>query len=142
MKILNDFPIKINLKINWGEMDIYGHVNSVHYFRYFETSRIAYIREIGFYDCFNSDGLGGVLSKVSCNFMVPIKYPDSLEVGTRTVNINKERIIMEHYISSSKNGLSAFGKSELVIYDFQNEKKILVPAFLKKSIETLEKRKF
>lgn len=142
MKILEDFSIKIELPVNWGEMDAYGHVNNANYFKYFEASRVRYIEKIGFHESFQSQRLAGVLSRVSCNFVAPLKYPDTLTVGTRVTEISSDKIVMEHFVTNSQKCLAAFGESELIVYDFSREKKIPVPDLLRKSIEKLENKTF
>jgi len=142
MKILEEFPVKINITVNWGEMDAYGHVNNANYFRYFEASRVRYLEEIDFYECFRTQGLAGVLSGVSCNFVAPLKYPDTLTVGTRVTEIGSDKIVMEHFVASSQKGLAAFGESELAVYDFGKDKKITISDLLRKSIEKIENKTF
>ena len=142
MKVLEDFPVTITLDVEPDEIDIYGHVNNIHYFKYFEKSRIAYMKEIGFYDRFAAEGIAGVLSRADCNFLMPIKHPDLLTVGARVSEISPRSILMEYFVSSVQNGLCAFGESELIIFDFNENKKMEVPGFLRESIEELEKRKF
>ena len=39
--LLRGFPGIIELPVSWGEMDAFGHLNNVVYFRYFESARIA-----------------------------------------------------------------------------------------------------
>ncbi|MCZ6911333.1 MAG: acyl-CoA thioesterase, partial [Proteobacteria bacterium] len=43
MKVLDDYPVVIELPVVWGEMDAFDHVNNIIYFRYFESARIAYV---------------------------------------------------------------------------------------------------
>ena len=38
---LAGYPVRIEVPVAWGEMDAFGHVNNVVYFRYFESARIA-----------------------------------------------------------------------------------------------------
>lgn len=142
MKVLDEFPVKVELTVNWGEMDAYGHINNTNYFKYFETSRIRYMQTIGFYECFQSQGIAGVLAKATCQFIAPLRFPDTLSVCSRVIEIGVDRIVMEHFVASSQMGLAAIGDSELAIFDFKKNKRISVPDFLKKSIEKLEKRSF
>lgn len=37
---LAGFPVRVDIPVAWGEMDAFGHVNNVVYFRYFESARI------------------------------------------------------------------------------------------------------
>lgn len=140
MKALEDFPVKVELAVNWGEMDALGHVNNANYFRYFEASRMRYLEEVGFNQCFCSQGIAAVLSRVSCNFIAPLQYPDLVTIGTRVSEIGYDSIAMEHFVASKAKGLAAIGESELVVYDFKSNKKMAVPDPLKKAIEKLEKR--
>ena len=43
---LAGFPVVVDIPVAWGEMDAFGHVNNVMYFRYFETA--AQVTESGF----------------------------------------------------------------------------------------------
>lgn len=39
---LSNYPIVYEQKVAWGDMDAFGHVNNVQYYRYIESARIAY----------------------------------------------------------------------------------------------------
>ena len=140
MRALADFPVTVELTVNWGEMDAYGHVNNANYFRYFEVSRIRYLEAAGSAACFTHGAIAAVLSRVSCDFIAPVQYPDTLTVGSRVIIVDRDSIVMEHFIQSRKKGLAAIGESTLVVYDFTLNKKMPVPELLKKAIENLEKR--
>ena len=45
-KLLADYPVVVETPVAWGEMDAFGHVNNIVYFRYFETARIAYFEKL------------------------------------------------------------------------------------------------
>ena len=47
LKIFDDYKIKVDIPVAWGDMDILQHVNSSVYFRYFECARVAYLEKIG-----------------------------------------------------------------------------------------------
>jgi len=140
LEILKDFPVKIEIPVAWGEMDAYGHVNNVVYFRYFESAQVRYFDLLGFNEVLKSRRLGALIHQISCTYMIPIVYPDTLQAGVMVSEIKKDSLSMEFFILSLKNGLSAFGESEMVIYDFSTSKKIDIPLPLKKAIEKLENK--
>jgi len=142
LEILKEFPLKIQIQIPWVDMDIYKHVNNANYFRYFEEARIKYLEKVGFYEQYEKNGLAGVLSNASCNYLIPLKYPDLITVGTRIIEIKNDALQMEQYISSPASGLAAFGKSEICVFDFNKSKTIKVPDYLKREIEKLENKSF
>ena len=54
-EIFRGFPIVIELPVQWGEMDAYGHVNNTVLFRYFESARMAYFERCGFIATYERD---------------------------------------------------------------------------------------
>ena len=42
-KALHGFPVRVNIDVQWGEMDLAGHVNNVIYLKWFEHARVAYL---------------------------------------------------------------------------------------------------
>lgn len=142
LEIFKEFPHKIEIPVAWVEMDIYNHVNNANYFKYFEEGKIKYFEKIGLNDRYKVDGLAGVLSSASCNYIAPLVYPDIIVVGTRVVEIQKDLIQMEQYITTPRVGLSAFGEFDVIIYDFKNTQKIEIPDSIKIEIEKLENKTF
>jgi acyl-CoA thioester hydrolase len=142
LEIFKEYPHKIELPVAWVDMDIYKHVNNTNYFKYFEAGRIKYLEIVSFFGDYKEKGIAGVLSRASCNFIAPLIYPDIITIGTQIVEIKKDSIQMEQYISCPRSGLAAFGESEIVIFDFKNAKKINVPVSLKLEIEKFENKKF
>lgn len=43
MQSVLDYPLVYTQHVAWGDMDAFGHVNNVMYYRYVESARLAYI---------------------------------------------------------------------------------------------------
>lgn len=142
MEILKDFKVKVEMPVEWGDVDVYGHVNNVTYFRYFQEARVKYYKKVGIKTDISKNESGAVLKSISCKFLVPLDYPDKITIGAKVTSIEGSEITMEHYISSEKKGLIAFGESVLVIYDFELQKKLDVPENILNEIEKTEGIKF
>ena len=78
---LAGFPIVVPVDVAWGDMDSYGHVNNVIYFRYFENARIAYLDRVGWLASMRETGLGPIVASTSARFRKAVAYPDRLLVG-------------------------------------------------------------
>ena len=50
MKELSVYPVIYDQKVAWGDMDAFGHVNNVQYYRYIESSRILYMENVNILD--------------------------------------------------------------------------------------------
>jgi acyl-CoA thioester hydrolase len=117
---LGDFPVVIELPVLWGDMDAFQHVNNVMYFRYFESARIAYADRISLYRYQQDTGTGPILAATSCNFIKPLRYPDTICVGCRTIHLTESEIHQEHAIYSRQlKRVAATGTAVIVAYDYR-----------------------
>ena len=65
---LADFPVVIEQPVAWGDMDSFGHVNNVVYFRYFENARVEYIRRLGWWEYLKEAGVGPIVASTHAKF--------------------------------------------------------------------------
>ena len=142
MEDLSSFPVVVERKVSWGDMDAFQHVNNVKYFRFFEDARIAYFEAMEIYDAAASpsfDGVGPILAATSCRFKAPLQYPDAVEVGARVDEVGETRLSIEYAIRSGASGrIAAVGDSEVVTYDYADEQPVEVPEEWRRAIERLE----
>ena len=141
--ILKSFPVVAEIRIRWGDMDSFQHVNNTVYFRYFETARIEYFTRVGFMNILEKYEIGPILGSTSCRFKIPLTYPDTIYVGSKMKDMSKKSFTMEHIILSEKiSEVVAEGKSHVVCYNFQDSKTTNIPEFIHSSIEKMEGQKF
>ena len=135
MDTLQGFPIQVRIQVTWGEMDSFGHVNNIYYFRYFETTRVHFFHEIGLMAYMKETGVGPILAQTSCSFKKPIFYPDTLIVGSVIRSIGKDSFIMDYGVFSEKAGISATGEARIVMYDYNRAQKTDIPPHLKSTLQ-------
>ena len=70
----------VPITTRWMDNDIYGHVNNVTYYSYFDTAANTYLIEKGGLDIQNANIVGFVVAS-SCEYHSPIAYPEKIEVG-------------------------------------------------------------
>lgn len=139
IEVLENYPVVIEIPVAWGEMDALGHVNNVAYVRYLESSRVAYLDRLKIWDYMEKTGIGPILASVQCRYKIPLVYPDTLSVGARTTRIERDRFLLEHCVFSHKlRKIAAEGSGMLVIYDYNQKKKGLIPEDLRARIEAIE----
>ena len=137
--LLVGYPVTVPLTLQWGEMDAYQHLNNVVYFRYFETSRIAYFRAMGLTD--DTAAVRPILASTACRFRAPLHYPDQVTVGARVTEVGEDRFGMEYAVASERLGrVAAEGQALLVAYDYRAGLKAPVPAPWREAIARLEGR--
>jgi acyl-CoA thioester hydrolase len=139
----DQFPVFISWPVQWGDQDLYGHVNNTIYLRWFETGRIAYLEKIGFDAWLAQHRIGPILAAVKCNFRQQLRYPDTVRIGSRIARIGRTSVTMEHAIwSESKQILVADGDSTVVSFHYDQQMPTPVPAEIRAAIEQLEGKSF
>lgn len=140
-QLLSDFPVVIQLPVQWGEMDAYGHVNNAVLFRYFESARMAYLERCGFVSSYDRDRIGAILHSTSCRFRRPLFCPDTVLVGTRVGAVGEDRFTMEYRVVSRAQGATvAEGDAVVVSYDYRANRKVPLPEAVRAGIAALEGR--
>jgi acyl-CoA thioester hydrolase len=135
----NTFPIRIELPVQWGEMDAFKHVNNATYFRYFESARLAYFEACGLFGRTESSTIGPILASTECQYRRPVNYPDQLWVGARIGELQRFGFI-QHYgiFSQTQQALTTEGSGRIVLLDYNSNTKVEPDAQLLARIGELE----
>ena len=78
----SDYKKFVPITTRWMDNDIYGHVNNVTYYSYFDSAVNRHLIEEGGLDIHDAPIVGFVVNS-HCNYLAPIAYPDAIEVGLR-----------------------------------------------------------
>jgi acyl-CoA thioester hydrolase len=70
------------LTTRWADNDVYGHINNVVYYSYFDTVVNAYLIEAGALDIHGGPTIGLVV-QTHCDYFAPLSFPQLLEAGLR-----------------------------------------------------------
>jgi acyl-CoA thioester hydrolase len=136
---LAGFPVVIELDVAWGDMDSYAHVNNVVYFRYFESARIVYLDRVGWLRSMREDGLGPIAASTQARYRKPLAYPDHLLVGARLLDLQPDRVTLEHrVVSKTWDAVATEGQVVVVSFDYRNNRKAPLPEAVRAAIEALE----
>jgi len=138
MVSLDDFHIKVDIPVAWGDLDSLGHVNNSRFFTYFETARIKYFEKAGFIETIKRNSIGPILASISAKFIKPLFYPDIITVGTRVTSIETSNFIMEYIIMSQSKGIVALGESKMVAYDYKASEKTALPDIVRNKIREID----
>jgi acyl-CoA thioester hydrolase len=126
------------ITVRFRDIDAMGHVNNAVFFTYLETARMDYMRKVVFKTesrNFSEDGL--ILAEISCQFKKPIFFGQSVEVGTRVVEMGNSSFQVEQRIDAGGH-LAALAKLVLVHYDYQASKSVRIPDEFRARIRAFE----
>ena len=78
----------------WMDNDVYGHVNNVVYYSWFDTAVNAYLIEQGVLDIERSATIGLVV-ETQCNYFAPLAFPQTVEAGLRVARLGGSSVRYE-----------------------------------------------
>ena len=102
--VRGDYPWHSPITTRWADNDIYGHVNNVVYYAYFDTVANAYLIERGGLDIHQGETIGFVVNS-QCDYFSPVAFPDQLEGGFRVNRLGRSSV--EYGIAIFKQGQDA-----------------------------------
>jgi acyl-CoA thioester hydrolase len=121
--------------VSWGDMDAFGHVNNVVYYRYIENARIAYLDQV---DLLNYP-IHIVVASSQCKYLAPVTYPDILNIKVEVLEIRNSAFSM-CYLLWSETQQKNIAEAEVVIVcvDRNTGQKMTIPDQLKKDLFILK----
>lgn len=112
----------------WMDNDIYGHVNNVNYYSYFDTAVNQYLIERGALDIHRGEVVGFVV-ETSCSYFRPLAFPDAVAAGIRVARIGKSSIRYEvGLFRNDDEEIAAAGHFVHVYVDRRSGQSVPVPA--------------
>jgi len=128
----------MKLDIRWSDMDELRHVNNAVYLTYFEQARVYYFQEA----CqWNWKEIVVILASAHVDYLRPVVFPNPTYVYVRTSKIGTKSFEISYLITSIVNGieeLTTTGHTTMVLYDYESNKSVSIPDFLRERIRAYE----
>ena len=139
---MENYPVNLEIRIDWSELDLFGHVNNVMFFKYIQAARVRYWETIGLTQSFEQTNIGPILASTACRFRKPLHYPGIIHVCTCMDFIRNTSFGLRHIIVDETGDIAAEGEDVVVVYDFTRREKMPFPDALRRAVEAVEKRSF
>lgn len=78
----------------WKDNDVYGHVNNVEYYSYFDTVINSYLIREGGLDIHAGDAIG-VCAESHCRYLGSLAFPETVDAGLRVAHLGKSSVRYE-----------------------------------------------
>jgi acyl-CoA thioester hydrolase len=121
----------------WMDNDLYGHVNNVTYYSYFDTAANYFLIHEGGLDIVAAPVIGVVVSS-SCQYRKSVAYPQRLEAGLRVDRLGSSSVTYGLAIFAEGNDeASAFGQFVHVFVDRASNRPLPIPAPIRAALERI-----
>ncbi len=137
---LDAYPYVIRLQTRWMDNDLYGHVNNVVYYSYFDTLIADFLMNEADFDPFTAAVIG-VAVETGCRFHASIRYPDRIDAGLRIGHLGTSSVRYE--IGLFKEGVpeaaAADGHFVHVFVERATQKPRAIPAPVRRAMQAIQR---
>ena len=125
------------IQTRWSDNDVYGHVNNVVYYSYFDTVVNGYLLKHDVLD-FHNGAVIGLVVETGCRYFAPIEFPQNLEGGLRVAHIGNSSVRYELAIfKESEEAPAAEGHFIHVYVDRETRRPIQIPSSFRAALAPL-----
>jgi acyl-CoA thioester hydrolase len=117
--------------------DVYGHINNVAYYSFFDTAANRFLIERGGLDIHTADVIGLVVES-HCNYHAPLAYPQPLRAGVRVDTLGNRAVTYGIAIFSDTDDVAAaHGHFVHVFVDRVARTAVPIPPPLRTALESI-----
>jgi acyl-CoA thioester hydrolase len=121
------FAAFVPVTTRWHDNDVYGHVNNVIYYAFFDTAVNRLLMDAGVLDPQTSSVVGLVV-ETRCTYFASIAFPDEIEVGVRVASLGRSSVRYDLGIFRKGEAQTrALGEFTHVYVDRSNQKSVPIP---------------
>ena len=130
------FKFFFHIQTRWADNDIYGHVNNVTYYSYFDTAANALLIQKTGFDIQRSEIIGLVVDS-ACSFLQELSFPEMIEVGVAIAKIGNSSLRYELAIfKQGQAHAAAQGHFVHVFVDRENRKSTMIPEAMREILNS------
>jgi acyl-CoA thioester hydrolase len=132
-----DFPHLHAISTRWDDNDVYGHVNNVRFFAFFDTAINDWLIREGGLDVERGDVIG-VCAESHCAYTAAIAFPDAVEVGLRAGHVGNTSVRYELAVfKAGEDEPAATGWFVHVFVDRASRRPVPLPPRMRGALERL-----
>lgn len=131
------YPHFLSIPTRWKDNDIYGHVNNVVYYSYFDTVVNEYLIRVGGLDIHNGEVIG-VAVESRCSFFASLEFPETVDAGLAVLHIGNSSVRYDiGLFSEHRDTVAAAGEFVHVFVDRASRKAVAMPEPIRRALEQL-----
>ncbi len=116
-----------HIRLRWGDLDAYGHLNNTLFFRFFEQSRVEWLEQLDMPVRLGAEKTP-VIINAQCTFKMPVNYPATVAIHLFAGQPGRSSLMTwyELYVEGDSR-LYAEGAAKIVWMDMKTGKSVPLP---------------
>src|SRR5690242_14522233 len=134
---LDDYPHVLPIATRWKDNDVYGHVNNVEYYSYFDTVINAFLIREGGLDIHTGDVIG-VCAESHCSYRAAFAFPETVRAALRVGRLGRSSVRYEIALfGEAGDEPAAEGWFVHVFVDRETRRPAGIPAGIRSALERI-----
>ena len=135
----DSYSVFRDISTRWSDNDVYGHVNNVIYYSWFDTAVNAYLIEQGALDIHEGQTIGLVI-ETQCNYFASLAFPQAVQAGIRVAHLGSSSVRYEVGLFAQGESQSAAAGHFVHVYvDRQTRRPVALPQPLRAALLPLQR---
>lgn len=136
-KARDHYRVFRSIGTRWADNDVYGHVNNVVYYSWFDTAVNAWLIEQGALDIHAGEVIGLVI-ETQCTYFAPLAFPQTVEAGLRVAHLGRSSVRYEVGLFAQGEPLAAAcGHFVHVYVDRDTRRPVPLPTALHRTLQSI-----
>ena len=136
MTRIEDYPHRAAIPTRWADNDVYGHVNNVEYYAFFDTVINAWLIREGGLDI-HTGPVVGLCAESHCEFRAALAFPETVTAGLRVAHLGRSSVRYEIGLFGEGGGVAATGWFVHVFVERSSRRPAEIPAAVRAALERL-----
>ncbi|GAA0601247.1 thioesterase family protein [Virgibacillus siamensis] len=130
----SEFSFYIPIKIRFSETDMFGHVNNVSPFIYFEEARIEFLKAAGLFDRANTDNGMPIVADLQCDYHKQLFFDDPLKLYVKVNHIGNSSLDIHYMAVNEQDKLCLTGRGRMVYINTETGKPVSINESMKEKL--------
>lgn len=132
----DEFSFSIPIKIRFSETDMFGHVNNVSAFIYFEEARIEFLKSVGLFENKQGDKGFPIVSDLQCDYHKQLFFNDKISLYVKVNHVGTTSMDV-HYMAINEQGdICLTGRGRMVYVQSETGEPTPLSESMKKKLLT------
>lgn len=111
-----EFTFYVPIRVRFSETDMFGHVNNVSAFIYFEQARIDFFKDRGLFMNFNEPDVTGVpvVADLQCDFHKQMFFDDEIKLYVKANSVGRTSVDIHYMAVNERDDICLTGRGRIV----------------------------
>lgn len=118
------FSFFININIRFSETDMFGHMNNVSAFVYFEEARIEFLKHVGLFDINKPSNEVPIVADLQCDYQQQVFFGEQIKLYVKANRVGNSSVDLHYMAINQKEQVCFTGRGNMVKINIKTNKAV------------------